>query len=114
MSITFPLLLLLLQQQQHLYNTYTPSSYGNLEPSSISYALVTPDLYNGNQTMALHSTMMRPNATIPSNQPSVAAAAALYNHTLPHNLRTYPFQCIDYILSLSAFLFSSALSAVET
>lgn len=77
-------------QQQHLYNTYTPSSYGNLEPSSISYALVTPDLYNGNQTMALHSTMMRP----PSNQTTANAAAAaatgLYNHTLPHNLRMYP------------------------
>ncbi|XP_031633868.1 uncharacterized protein LOC116347430 [Contarinia nasturtii] len=75
--------------QQHLYNTYTPSSYGNLEPSSISYALVTPDLYNGNQTMALHSTMMRP----PSNQLSTsnvnaATATGIYNHTLPHNLRT--------------------------
>ncbi|XP_055301870.1 uncharacterized protein LOC129568237 [Sitodiplosis mosellana] len=70
--------------QQHLYNTYTPSSYGNLEPSSISYALVTPDIYNGNQTMALHSTMMRP----PSNQTANAAAATgIYNHTLPHNLR---------------------------
>lgn len=80
-------------QQQHLYNTYTPSSYGNLEPSSISYALVTPDLYNGNQTMTLHSTMMRP----PPNQPSTVntAAAGLYANTLPHNLRMYPFHFID-------------------
>lgn len=82
-------------QQQHLYSTYTPSTYGNLEPSSISYALVTPDLYNGNQTMALHSTMMRPT-TMQTNQPSTANATGLYNHTLPHNLRMYPYHCIDF------------------
>lgn len=77
-------------QQQHLYSTYTPSTYGNLEPNSISYALVAPDLYNGNQTMTLHSTMMRP-AAIQSGQSSAAAAAntGLYNHTLPHNFRMY-------------------------
>lgn len=75
-------------QQQHLYSTYTPSTYGNLEPNSISYALVAPDLYNGNQTMTLHSTMMRP-ATIQSSQSSAAVNAGLYNHTLPHNFRMH-------------------------
>lgn len=86
---TFNLKSLPFLQQQHLYNTYTPSTYGNLEPSSISYALVAPDLYNGNQTMALHSAMMRPTA-IQNNQSSMTpAATGLYNHTLPHNLRMY-------------------------
>lgn len=55
---------------QHLYNTYTPSSYGNLEPSSISYALVTPNLYSNDQ--ALHGGMIRPQN--------------LYNHSIPPNL----------------------------
>lgn len=77
--------------QQHLYNTYTPSSYGNLEPSSISYALVSPDLYNGNQTMTLHSTMMRPSSNQTTVNSIAAAPTGLYNHTLPHNLRMYPF-----------------------
>lgn len=75
--------------QQHLYNTYTPSSYANLEPSSISYALVPNDLYNGNQTMTLHSTMMLPASNQATVNSVAAAPAGLYNHTLPHNLRTY-------------------------
>lgn len=45
---------------QHLYNTYTPSSYGNLDPSSISYALVPPNLYSSN--LAMHAGLVGPAA----------------------------------------------------
>lgn len=68
---------------QHLYS-YAPSSYGNIEPNSISYALVTPDIYNANQTMALHSAMIRP-ASMQSSQQSTG----LYNHTMPTNISEY-------------------------
>lgn len=55
---------------QHLYNTYTPSSYGNLDPSSISYALVPPNLYSSN--LAMHAGLVGP--------------AARYNHAMQaHN-----------------------------
>lgn len=78
-----------LPQQQHMYSTYGPNSYGNLDPNSISYALVTPDMYNANQTMTLHSAMMRP-ASIQNSQLS-PTGSALYARTLPPNLSMFSF-----------------------
>lgn len=52
---------------QQLYNTYTPSSYGNLEPTSISYALVTPNCYGSNQ--AIHGGVVRPGSNTYNGPP---------------------------------------------
>lgn len=51
-------------RQQHLYNTYTPSSYGNLEPSSIS---PKANLFNSNHHAPIHDNIVR--ASILHNHP---------------------------------------------
>lgn len=58
------LLCLLHYRQQHLYNTYTPSSYGNLEPSSIS---PKANLFNSNHHAPIHDNIVR--ASILHNHP---------------------------------------------
>lgn len=90
-------------QQQHMYSTYGQNSYGNLDPNSISYALVTPDIYNANQTMTLHSAMMRP-ASIQNSQLS-PTGSAFYARTLPPNLSMFSF-----ILQYHLFMNTRSLS----
>lgn len=51
----------------------------------MSYALVAPNIYSGNQPTSLNSAMIR-SKTHTDTQP---ANAALLNHTLPHNLSEY-------------------------
>ena len=60
---------------QQLYNTYTPSSYGNLEPTSISYALVAPNCYGGPQQAI--GTVIRPASSFNPPPQMVASSQNL-------------------------------------
>lgn len=85
-------------QQQHLYNTYTPSSYGNLEPSSIS---PKANLFTSNQHAPIHENIVR--------------TSALHNHPIQRPQQNLSMRSFIYygIHSYSRTSDSALLSELE-